>query len=54
MSDNTKALTVHDATHNLLRKLGLTTIFGNPGSTKAHLHRPLQRRVRDSQRVCGT
>src|SRR3984885_10713532 len=34
MSDNTKALTVHDATYNLLRKLGLTTIFGNPGSTE--------------------
>jgi hypothetical protein len=33
MSD-TKALTVHDATYNLLRKLGLTTIFGNPGSTE--------------------
>jgi benzoylformate decarboxylase len=34
MSDNSKALTVHDATYNLLRKLGLTTIFGNPGSTE--------------------
>ena len=34
MSDNTKALTVHDATYNLLRKLGLTTILGNPGSTE--------------------
>src|ERR1700721_3680638 len=34
MSDNTNALTVHDATYNLLRKLGLTTIFGNPGSTE--------------------
>src|SRR6201998_577751 len=34
MSDNTQALTVHDATYNLLRKLGLTTIFGNPGSTE--------------------
>jgi benzoylformate decarboxylase len=34
MSDNTKALTVHDATYNLLRKLGLTTVFGNPGSTE--------------------
>ena len=34
MSDNAKALTVHDATYNLLRKLGLTTIFGNPGSTE--------------------
>ncbi len=27
-------LTVHDATYNLLRKLGLTTVFGNPGSTE--------------------
>ena len=34
MSDNAKALTVHDATYKLLRKLGLTTIFGNPGSTE--------------------
>src|ERR1700690_4591211 len=34
MSDNKKALTVHDATYNLLRRLGLTTIFGNPGSTE--------------------
>ena len=33
MSDKKKALTVYDATYNLLRKLGLTTIFGNPGST---------------------
>ena len=34
MSDKTKALTVYDATYNLLRKLGLTTVFGNPGSTE--------------------
>src|SRR5580698_6864756 len=34
MSDNKKALTVYDATYSLLRKLGLTTIFGNPGSTE--------------------
>ena len=34
MSDKTNTLTVHDATYNLLRKLGLTTIFGNPGSTE--------------------
>jgi benzoylformate decarboxylase len=34
MSDKKKALTVYDATYNLLRKLGLTTIFGNPGSTE--------------------
>ncbi len=27
-------LTVHQATYNLLRRLGLTTIFGNPGSTE--------------------
>src|SRR3984957_18285084 len=33
MSDK-KTLTVHDATYNLLRKLGLTTMFGNPGSTE--------------------
>src|ERR1700733_9189784 len=34
MSDKMKALTVYDATYNLLRKLGLTTVFGNPGSTE--------------------
>lgn len=27
-------MTVHEATYRLLRKLGLTTIFGNPGSTE--------------------
>jgi benzoylformate decarboxylase len=27
-------MSVQDATYNLLRKLGLTTIFGNPGSTE--------------------
>src|SRR6202050_255376 len=27
-------MTVHEATYNLLRRLGLTTIFGNPGSTE--------------------
>jgi len=26
--------TVQEATYNLLRRLGLTTIFGNPGSTE--------------------
>ncbi|HEY0981750.1 MULTISPECIES: benzoylformate decarboxylase [unclassified Schlesneria] len=26
--------TVHDATYDLLRELGLTTVFGNPGSTE--------------------
>jgi benzoylformate decarboxylase len=31
---NNDQMTVHDATYNLLRKLGLTTIFGNPGSTE--------------------
>ena len=31
---NNGQMTVHDATYNLLRKLGLTTIFGNPGSTE--------------------
>jgi benzoylformate decarboxylase len=30
----TKGLTVHDATYNLLRRLELTTIFGNLGSTE--------------------
>jgi benzoylformate decarboxylase len=25
--------TVHDVTHDLVRSLGLTTVFGNPGST---------------------
>jgi benzoylformate decarboxylase len=34
MSDKKNALTIHEATYNLLRKLGLTTIFGNPGSTE--------------------
>ncbi len=38
MSDKKSAsgetLTVYDATYNLLRALGLTTIFGNPGSTE--------------------
>ena len=28
MNETKKALTVYDATYNLLRKLGLTTIFG--------------------------
>lgn len=34
MSSEKKTLTVYDATYNLLRKLELTTIFGNPGSTE--------------------
>ena len=29
-----KKLTVWDATYDLLRSLGLTTMFGNPGSTE--------------------
>jgi benzoylformate decarboxylase len=29
-----EALTVHQATYDLLRALGLTTVFGNPGSTE--------------------
>src|ERR1700683_2572406 len=28
------SMTVHEATYRLLRNLGLTTIFGNPGSTE--------------------
>ena len=28
------APTVHDVTYDLLRSLGLTTVFGNPGSTE--------------------
>jgi benzoylformate decarboxylase len=28
------SMTVHEATYSLLRKLGLTTVFGNPGSTE--------------------
>ena len=34
MSDKPTTLTVYQATYDLLRKLGLTTIFGNPGSTE--------------------
>ena len=26
--------TIHDVTHDLVRSLGLTTVFGNPGSTE--------------------
>lgn len=33
-SHEAPALTVHDATYDLLRRLGLTTVFGNPGSTE--------------------
>ena len=28
------AKTVHEVTYDLLRELGLTTVFGNPGSTE--------------------
>src|SRR5882757_11406807 len=31
MSDQ---MSVHDATYDLLRRLGVTTVFGNPGSTE--------------------
>ena len=34
MSEKQRSLTVYQATYDLLRKLGLTTIFGNPGSTE--------------------
>src|ERR1700743_644835 len=34
MSEKQTPLTVYQATYDLLRKLGLTTIFGNPGSTE--------------------
>ena len=30
----TDAKTVHEVTYDLLRELGLTTVFGNPGSTE--------------------
>src|ERR1700684_3781838 len=30
----TRVQTVHEVTYNLLRRLGLTTVFGNPGSTE--------------------
>jgi benzoylformate decarboxylase len=33
-NQNEASMTVHEATYRLLRKLGLTTIFGNPGSTE--------------------
>jgi len=45
MSDKKKALTVYDATYNLLRKLGLTTIFGNPGSTEQPFLKNLRKAV---------
>jgi benzoylformate decarboxylase len=32
-------LTVRDATIQLLRELGITTVFGNPGSTELPLFR---------------
>jgi hypothetical protein len=51
MSDNTKALTVHDATYNLLRKLGLTTIFGNPVRQSSRFLRT-SRRTSNMYSVC--
>jgi benzoylformate decarboxylase len=42
--------TVWDVTYNLLRKLGLTTIFGNPGSTEQPF---LKNFPRDFQYVLG-
>ena len=30
----THAKSVHEVTYDLLRELGLTTVFGNPGSTE--------------------
>ncbi len=47
---NNGQITVHDATYNLLRKLGLTTIFGNPGSTEQPF---LKNFPRDFQYVLG-
>src|SRR4030081_1372458 len=47
---NNSQITVHDATYNLLRKLGLTTIFGNPGSTEQPF---LKNFPRDFQYVLG-
>lgn len=34
MSNTNTVHTVHDVTYELLRTLGLTTVFGNPGSTE--------------------
>ncbi|GIF69017.1 benzoylformate decarboxylase [Asanoa ishikariensis] len=34
MGDNHVKTTVHNVTYDLLRSLGLTTVFGNPGSTE--------------------
>jgi benzoylformate decarboxylase len=47
---NNGQINVHDATYNLLRKLGLTTIFGNPGSTEQPF---LKNFPRDFQYVLG-
>ena len=30
----TDAKSIHEVTYDLLRELGLTTVFGNPGSTE--------------------
>jgi benzoylformate decarboxylase len=43
-------MTVWEATYNLLRKLGLTTIFGNPGSTEQPFLKNFQK---DFQYVLG-
>lgn len=34
MTENKTRDTIHDVTYNLLRELGVTTFFGNPGSTE--------------------
>jgi benzoylformate decarboxylase len=34
LTTNKKTLPVRDAVFDLLRELGITTIFGNPGSTE--------------------
>jgi benzoylformate decarboxylase len=47
---NNGHLTVYDATYNLLRKLELTTMFGNPGSTEQPF---LKNFPRDFQYVLG-
>ena len=47
---NEVAMTVHEATYRLLRKLGLTTVFGNPGSTEQPF---LKKFPRDFQYVLG-
>jgi hypothetical protein len=53
MSDKKQALTVYDATYNLLRKLGLTTVFGNPGSTEQPFLKELPAGLRTCTRSAG-